>query len=197
VWPAFAKANGLAPDAVTFQLVDPTIRGALLIRGAVDAVAGFVTDVPIFANLGIAENQISLMNYADHGVSFYANAVFVRREYFEKNPALVAAFVGAVNRGLLATLAEPEAAIAAAKRDSPLMQEAVERKILAALQPLIVTPETRQNGLGAVDPVRLAAQVDAIAFAMNLPNKPAVDRLFTAAFLPPMADRLPPPAAPQ
>jgi NitT/TauT family transport system substrate-binding protein len=40
-WPAFAKSNGLAVDAVKWQSVDPAIRETLLARGDVDGITGF------------------------------------------------------------------------------------------------------------------------------------------------------------
>ena len=40
-WPAFAKANGLALDAVKWQTVEPAIRETLLARGDVDGITGF------------------------------------------------------------------------------------------------------------------------------------------------------------
>jgi NitT/TauT family transport system substrate-binding protein len=190
VWPIFAKANNLSESGATWQLIDPAVRGPMLVRGSVDIVAGFVNDVPLFASLGVPLDQFTLIKYKDYGVQFYSNALIARRAFMEKDPKALAAFVRAANRGLKAMIAEPDAAIAAVKKANPLVDESTERQILAILlRDVIVTPETQKNGLGAATAARLSEQVDSIASTMQLKSKPPLDRVFTADFLPAEADR--------
>ncbi|HUC49925.1 MAG TPA: ABC transporter substrate-binding protein [Xanthobacteraceae bacterium] len=189
-WPVFAKVNNLSETGATWQLVDPAVRGAMLVQGSADLVAGFTTDVPLFAHLGVAPDQFSLIKYKDHGVQFYSNTLVASRSFIGQKPKAVAAFVRAANRGLKALIEDPEAAIAAVKKANPLIDESTERQILdILLRDVIVTPETRKNGLGAVTIPRLSAQVDEIASTMQLRSKPPLDRVFTPDFLPAEADR--------
>jgi NitT/TauT family transport system substrate-binding protein len=190
VWPIFAKANNLSETGATWQLVDPAVRGPMLVQGSVDLVAGFVNDVPLFASLGVPLDQFSLIKYKDYGVQFYSNGLVASRTFIEQKPKVVAAFVRAANRGLKALIADPDAGIAAAKKANPLIDEVTERQILGILlRDVIVTPEVQANGLGAVSTSRLAEQVDVISTTMQLKNKPPLERVFTADFLPPEADR--------
>ena len=190
VWPIFAKANNLSETGATWQLVDPAVRGPMLVQGSVDLVAGFVNDVPLFTSLGVPFDQFSLIKYKDYGVQFYSNGLIASRTFIEQKPKIVAAFVRAANRGLKAMIADPDAATAAVKKANPLIDEGTERQILGILlRDVIVTPETQMNGLGAVTTPRLSEQVDAISSTMQLKSKPPLDRVFTADFLPPEADR--------
>jgi NitT/TauT family transport system substrate-binding protein len=190
-WPVFAKANNLADNAMTWQIVDPAIRMAMLMQGTVEAVAGFTTDVPSLENLGVAPDQVALLNYADYGVTFYSNAVFARMAFAKSNPAAVTGFSRAVGRALKATMSDPAAAIEIVKKVNPLIDAKLEVKVLSEIRPLIVTDETKTRGLGNVDSARLKRQIEDVAFAVKLPNTPAPDRIFTDAFLPAAPDRMP------
>ncbi len=49
-------------------------------------------------------------------------------------------------------------------------------------------PEIAKIGLGNVDPERLKKSIDILVDANDLPRTPAVEEIFTPAFLPPVAD---------
>ena len=49
-------------------------------------------------------------------------------------------------------------------------------------------PEIAKIGLGNVDPERLKKSIDILVEANGLPRTPAVEEIFTPAFLPPVAD---------
>jgi NitT/TauT family transport system substrate-binding protein len=190
VWPIFAKANNLAETGATWQLVDPAVRGPMLVQGSANLVAGFVNDVPLFASLGVPLDQFSLIKYKDYGVQFYSNVLIASRSFIAQKPKAVAAFIRAANRGLKAMIGDPDAAIAAAKKANPLIDEGTERQILGILlRDVIVTPEAQTIGLGAVTTPRLSEQVEAISSTMQTKSKPPLARVFTADFLPAEADR--------
>jgi NitT/TauT family transport system substrate-binding protein len=190
VWPIFAKANDLSDTSATWQLIDPAVRGPMLVQGSVNLVAGFVNDVPLFTSLGVPLDQFNLIKYKDYGVQFYSNGLIASRKFTEQKPKAVAAFVRAANRGLKAMIADPDAAIAAVKKANPLVDEGTERQILSILlRDVIVTPEVQSNGLGGVTAARLSEQVGAISATMQLKGKPSLERVFTTDFLPPEADR--------
>ena len=191
LWPVFARATGIDPNNITWQTVDPSLREAMLVRGQVDAVAGFLTDMPAYDTLGIRGPDLVAIKYADHGVELYSACIFVSKKMMSEQPKVVAAFLRALNRGLKESMADPAAAIKFVIKRNGLLNEAQELRRLEFARENILTKETRQYGYGAVQPARLAKQVNDTIFAYGLEVKPAPDRLFEASFLPPLADRLP------
>ena len=191
VWPAFARSAKIDPASITWMVVDPSVRGVMLTQGQAGAVAGFTTDVPVFENLGVPADQFNVMKYSDYGVHFYGNTIFASHDFITKKPAQLAAFLRAINRGLRDTVADPNAAIEAVMKENPILEKPTEQRALKMVLDLIVTPESRKNGLGSVDPARLASQVDDLTFAFNIASKPDARHMYTAEFLPPLADRLP------
>lgn len=190
-WPAFAKANGLAADAVKWQTVEPAIRETLLARGDVDGITGFYfTSVLNLEARGVKPEDIVALKFPEHGVELYGNAIIASPKLLAEQPKAVEGFVRAFNKALKETLANPDAAIAYVKERDPLINVPLEtRRLKLALDSVVVTPETKALGLGAVDAARLGRSVGEVAAAFGLPATPDAAGLFTTAFLPPAAER--------
>lgn len=185
-WPAFAKANGLAVDAVTWQSVEPAIRETLLARGNVDGITGFYfTSVLNLEARGVPADDIVALRYPDYGVEFYGNAIVASPKLLAEKPEAVAGFVRAFNKALRETLADPAAAVAYVKTRDPLINEALEtRRLKIALDTVVVTPETRALGLGAVNEARLGRAVASVVESFGLPATPDAATLFVSTYLP-------------
>ena len=190
-WPAFAKANGLAVDAVKWQTVDPAIRETLLARGDVDGITGFYfTSVLNLEARGVKTEDIVALQYPQHGVLLYGNTLIASPKMLAEQPKAVEGFVRAFNKALKETIATPDVAVLAVKERDPLINVALEtRRLKLALETVVVTPETKTIGLGAVDAERLKRSVADVVSAFGLPATPDAAALFTAAYLPPAADR--------
>jgi NitT/TauT family transport system substrate-binding protein len=53
----------------------------------------------------------------------------------------------------------------------------------------IVTPEVKAKGYGGIDGERFARAIDQLALAYKFKEKPKLDDVFDASFLPPEAER--------
>jgi NitT/TauT family transport system substrate-binding protein len=53
----------------------------------------------------------------------------------------------------------------------------------------IVTPEVKANGFGGVDRERFARGIDQLALTYKFKEKPRLDEIFDASFLPPEVER--------
>ncbi|ANQ86672.1 ABC transporter substrate-binding protein [Azoarcus olearius] len=190
-WPAFAKANGLGAEAVKWQTVEPAIRETLLARGDVDGITGFYfTSVLNLEARGVKPEDIVALKFPDHGVELYGNTIIASPKMLAEQPKAVEGFVRAFNKALKETIANPEAAVAYVKERDPLINLPLEtRRLKLALDSVVVTPETKAIGLGAVDAARLKRSVSEVAAAFALPATPEAGTLFSTAFLPPAADR--------
>ncbi len=191
-WPAFAKSNKLAVDAVKWQTVEPALRETLLARGDVDGITGFYfTSLLNLESRGVKTEDIVALKYPDFGVELYGNAIIASPKLMAENPKAVAGVLRAFNKALKETIANPVAAIAYVKERDPLINVDLEtRRLKLALESSVITPEVKANGLGAVTAERMQRSLAETAEAYGLPKVPAAADLFTSAFLPAKADRM-------
>ena len=193
LFPAFCRITKIDCSKVTITNMQPSLREQMLMRGQVDGVFGYVNTIRFSAKLiGVdAAKQIRFLNYGDYGMDLYSNGIIVSKKLVKDNPAAVRGLIAAINHGIEDTLKDPDAAVAAVAKREPLIKIAVERERLeATLADEMNHPEISKIGLGNVDPARLKRSIDILVEAVNLPRTPAVDEIFTPAFLPP-ADEMP------
>ena len=86
MWPAFAKAAGIAPDAVNFVNVGPTAKIAALKSHTVDIISDFYNE----HDLKVIEfgSDLGFVNWKDIGLNPYGNSLIVNGAYLEKSPKL-------------------------------------------------------------------------------------------------------------
>ena len=83
----------------------------------------------------------------------------------------------AINRGLLDSLKDIDASVAAVAKREPLIKVPVERERFdATLKDEMNHPEIAKIGLGNVDMARLKTSIDILVDANGLPRTPSVDR---------------------
>src|SRR5258705_1919068 len=192
LFPALCKLAKIDRSKVNITNMQPNLREQMLMQGQVDGVFGYVNTIRFSAKLmGVEDKQLRYINYGDYGMDLYSNAIIVSKKLVKEKPEAVRGLVRAINKGLLATLKEPYAAVASVAKREPLIKIPVEReRFEATLKDEMNHPEIAKIGLGNVDPVRLKKSIDIPVDAHPLPRTPSVDEIFTPAFLPP-ADALP------
>ena len=186
LFPAFASQTGIDPDAVPRVNMDPPLREAMLVRGEVDVISGhYFSSMLDIMSKGVAEEDIVYMLYADHGMDFYGNALIASGAFIEENPDAVAAFNRAVARGLKDVVADPKGAVALVAEYDPLIDQALEvQRLEMALEQNILTPRGAEAGFGAIDEARMERAIEQLAAALDLQQQPAVEDIWTDAFLP-------------
>jgi NitT/TauT family transport system substrate-binding protein len=191
LFPAFAAAVGIDPAAVPRINMDPPLRETMLVQGQVDIISGhYFSSLLDLKSKGVAEDDLVHFLYADYGLDFYGNAVIASDAFIADNPEAVAAFLRAFLRGFKDVVADPAGAIETVYERDPLIDKTVESDRLAlALEVNILTGWVKANGFGDIDPARMARAIDQLVAAYALPSKPAVDDIWTSAFLPPAAER--------
>ena len=195
MFPAFAKANGIDQSKITWFSMDASLREQMLVKGDVDVITGFITSaVPTLNGLGVKTADIMIMKYDDFNLDGFGNAVFASREFVEKNPKTVAAFVKGLNRAMKDIVADPKAAIGAIKARDPLINTDLETERLKLyVKELLLTPNVKTNGFSAVDTKKLERQITSVMDAFNVKANVTVASMYTDKFLPSKADRMPPP----
>ena len=193
LFPVFAKVTGIDPAAVNWVTMEAALRERLLVLGQVDAIsAHFFTAVLNLKAMGVAEEDIVVLLYAEYGLDLYGNAVMCSPKLLQDKAEVVRAFLRALTRAWHDTLANPEGAIAYVKQRDPLIDPAVElERLLLAINVCMLTPDVLERGFGDARPERLERAIDLVAEGFGLPYTPKVEEVFTNTYLPPLAERLP------
>ncbi|MGP9806278.1 ABC transporter substrate-binding protein [Paracoccus sp. NSM] len=185
-FPIFAAENDLDMDQITIEPVGFPTREPMLAEGKVAAVTGFsFTSFLNTKRLGVDPEDISVILMADHGVDLYGNAVIVNTDFAAANPEAVTGFLRAVAGGWKATAADPEAAIQALSSRNPGMDAALElERLTLAMETNVMTDWVMENGMGNIDPDRLASAVEQIKLTYEFQNEPDTALYFSDAWLP-------------
>ena len=195
MFPAFAKANGIDQSKIAWSTMDANLREQMLAKGDVDVITGFLTSaVPTLNGLGVKTADLSVMKYDDFNLDGFGNAVFATRDFVDKNPKTVAAFVKGLNRSMKDLISDPKAAIAAIKGRDPLVNIELESERLKLyIKELLLTKHVRENGFSSADIKKMERQIASVIDAFNVKANIPVASVYTEKFLPPKADRIPPP----
>lgn len=185
-FPAFASANALDVSKITVEPVGFPTREPMLAEGKVDAVTGFSFSAYLnLVRLGVAPDDISVILMADHGLALYGNAVIVNTDFAAANPEKVTGFIRAVARGWKDAAADPEAAVDMLIKRNPAADKALEvERLKLALDANVLTDDVKANGMGRVDPARMARALEQIAENYTFQNPPDASLYFTDAYLP-------------
>lgn len=195
MFPAFAKANGIDQSKITWFTMDANLREQMLVKGDVDVITGFLTSaVPTLNGLGVKTVDLTVMKYDDYNLDGFGNALFATRDFVEKHPRTVTAFVKGLNRAMKEMVADPQAAMTALKGRDPLINGDLEmQRMKLYVKELLLTRNVKDNGFSAVDTKKLERQIASVMDAFNVKANVTVANIYTDRFLPSRADRMPPP----
>lgn len=136
--------NGIAESDVEFVNLSPGAQYAALLEGEIDAAGTFIGNLAQFDFI----DELHIMPLAEAGYQAPSTALFVTRDFLEKNEDLVERFVRASLKGLVATLEDPIAAAEAmAGMYANINAESLKNTFELDSQ-FVVTKFTDENGLG-------------------------------------------------
>ncbi|MEA2949792.1 MAG: NitT/TauT family transport system substrate-binding protein [Alphaproteobacteria bacterium] len=186
LFPAFAKANGIDPNAITWVTVTPNLRQTTLVQGQSDAAAGHLFTVITGLNaLGVQDEDIVSLPYADWGLSTFGNSVIAKPEWAAAHPEVMRAFLKCAVAGIKGSIADPKNAIATLKKFNTMLSDKTESTALEfSTTKAILTDDVKKLGLSAMEPQRLDRVLTQVSDALQLP-KPAPADVWTDAYLPP------------
>ncbi len=161
VWAAFLKANHINPNSVTKVPVqfDPLP----LTTGVVDGWVGYITDEPIV--LRSKGFKVVTFLFADHGYPLVGDAYVVSDKTIKEHRDAVKAFLHAQIRGWKEALADPAlgARLAVEKYGKNLgWNGAVQTQESKTQNTLVLTDDTKKNGLFTMTPELIAENIAAL-----------------------------------
>jgi NitT/TauT family transport system substrate-binding protein len=181
MWPAFAKAVGIAPDAVNFVNVGPTAKIPSLKSHAVDIISDFYNE----HDQKVIEfgNDLSFLNWKDIGLNPYGNSLVVNGAFMEKNPKLTEDFVKVTQKAFAACVADVAPCLKALlDQVSGLDKENQERQ-WERIKFLMTDDFTTTKALGWIDAERMKKDYDLVQTYLGMEKPFAVETAFTTKFL--------------
>jgi NitT/TauT family transport system substrate-binding protein len=185
-FPILAEVNDIDVSTITVEEVGFPTREPMLAEGNVDAVTGFnFSSYLSLARLGVPEEDITTILFAEHGVALYGNAVIVNTNFAEENPDAVTGALRAIARGWADAIADPEAGAAAVLERNPAGDLDLEtRRLQLAIDGNVLTDYVRENGMGGIDADRMATALEQLQLTYDFQGEPDMSLYFTDAYLP-------------
>jgi NitT/TauT family transport system substrate-binding protein len=181
MWPAFAKAVGIAPDAVSFVNIAPTAKIPSLKSHAVDIISDFYNEHDL--KLREFGDDLGFLAWRDIGVNPYGNSVVVNRAYLEKHKDAVAGFVAVSQRAFANCVENVEPCLNALFAAVSGLDERVQRDQWNRIKELMRDPYTTTVALGWFEPKRMAADYDLVKTYFGLEQPFDVKDAYTDEFL--------------
>lgn len=185
LFPAFAKANKIDVNSVTWVNSAVNLREPLLVQKRADAIAGHMfTVLNGLLALGVKHEETNVFRYSDWGVNILGAALVANTDWLRANSDAAKAFVECIAIALKAESVHPKMAIAAAKKHNSMLDEAIELANLNFEDSLIFTGNVRKNGLSYVTPERLTSALVQVSDSVGI-SPPPINRVWTQKYLPP------------
>jgi NitT/TauT family transport system substrate-binding protein len=193
LFPALATAAGFDVDKVDIINVKSSLQEQMLIQDQVNAslVFNVTSYLNILGQKMDPDKDFTWFPYGDAGFDIYSNGVMVSPKLAKEKPEAVKGLVRAINKAMMEVLANPKAGVAVVTGIEPLLNGDLEEKRLAfAVKNLIISDESKANGVGSVDMDRLTKSIGIIKELYDLPVTPDASTIFSDAFLPSADERM-------
>src|SRR3984957_12811546 len=183
MWPAFAKAAGIAPDSVNFVNVGPTAKIAALKSHTVDIISDFYNEQD--QKEIVFGSDLGSLNWKGIGLNPYGNSLIVNGAFLEKNPKLTAGFVKISQKAFAARVAAvPPCLKALLDQVSGLDKENQERQ-WGRIKFLMTDEFTTTKALGWIDAGRMKKDYDLVQTYLGMEKPFDVETAFTTKMLDP------------
>ena len=194
LFPELCAKTGLDPASVSIETSSAPHSELVpaLVAGQWDGLFGFVNTLmaaSLDAGQAAPRDHLRFIEYHDHLPELYGMALMVNRRLAAVEPHTVQALLRSLNRGLVDTVADPQAAIDALAAHSNRLPGRPGINIVSNLRRLQGTLELEMGraegtvlGIGDLDDARFAAGIGLIVDTKNYPHHPTPADLFSRAF---------------
>ena len=181
MWPAFAKAAGIAPDSVNFVNVGPTAKIAALKSHTVDIISDFYNE----HDLKVIEfgADLGYVNWKDIGLNPYGNSLIVNGAYLAKNPKLVEDFVKISQKAFAACVADVAPCLKALLDQASGLDKENQERQWERIKFLMTDEFTTSKALGWIDGERMKKDYDLVQTYLGMEKPFDVETAFTTKLL--------------
>src|SRR5207253_8610275 len=181
MWPAFAKAAGIAPDSVNFVNVGPTAKIAALKSHTVDIISDFYNE----HDLKVIEfgSDLGFVNWKDIGLNAYGNSLIVNGAFLEKNPKLAENFVKITQKAYAACVADFEPCLKALLDQVTGLDRQEQEQQWGRIKYLMADEFTTTKALGWIEAGRMQRDYDLVQSYLGMEKPFAVESAFSTRLL--------------
>jgi len=181
MWPAFAKAAGIAPDAVSFVNGGPTAKIAALKSHTVDIISDFYNE----HDLKVIEfgGDLGYLNWKEIGLNPYGNSLIVNGAFLEKNPKLVEDFVRISQKAYAACVADVAPCLKALLDQVSGLDEENQKRQWERIKFLMTDEFTTTKALGWIDGERMKKDYELVQTYLGMEKPFDVQTAFTTKML--------------
>lgn len=181
MWPAFAKAVGIAPDSVTWVNIAPQAKIPSLKSHAVDIISDFYNEHDL--KLREFGEDLGFLAWRDIGVNPYGNSVIVNGDFLGRRRAVVGRFVAVSQRAFAACVAAVDPCLKALFAEVSGLDERVQHDQWNRIKELMRDPYTTTVALGWFDAKRMQSDYDLVKTYFGLEKPFNIEDAYTDAFL--------------
>lgn len=183
MWPAFAKAAGIAPDSVSFVNIGPTAKIASLKSHTVDIISDFYNE----HDLKVKEfgSDLGYVNWKDLGLNPYGNSLIVNGAFLKKNPKLSEDFVRITQKAFATCVADADPCIKALLDAASGLDKSNQEHQWERIKFLMADEFTTTKALGWIDGARLQKDYDLVQTYLGMEKPFAVETVFDTSLLDP------------
>ncbi|MBV9064189.1 MAG: ABC transporter substrate-binding protein [Methylobacteriaceae bacterium] len=181
MWPAFAKAAHIDPNAVSFVNISPQAKLPSLKSHAVDIISDFYNehDLKVLA----FGDDLGFVRWPDIGLNPYGNSLVVNGAYLEKNPKLVEDFVKISQKAFAACVANVDPCLDALLQATSGLEKPTQLNQWERIKSMMADKFTTTKALGWIDPGRMQSDYDLVQTYLGMDKPFDVNTAFTTRFL--------------
>lgn len=181
MWPAFAKAAGIAPDSVSWVNISPQAKIPSLKSHAVDIITDFYNE----HDLKVREfgSDLGFLAWRSIGVNPYGNSVVVNGDYLKTHREVVKQFVQISQRAFAACVKDVDPCLKALFAEVSGLDDRVQHDQWNRIKELMRDPSTTTVALGWFDPKRMDNDYDLVKTYFGLDKPFDVKEAYTDEFL--------------
>jgi NitT/TauT family transport system substrate-binding protein len=184
VFPLYAKKVGIDASKVSFVPAAPPALPSLLASKRVDAVGQFTVGKPLF-QAAAGGKPIVAFPYEKSFPGFMGIGLVASDSTIAQNPKLVKRFTAALMKGLKWSIDNPGKTGAILNKVVPLQNPRIAADELKIMKRFAQTPATRKNGIGYVDPKRVASTISIVNNGFKPSKRVTVSDVYAPGFVPP------------
>ncbi|WP_213739155.1 ABC transporter substrate-binding protein [Bradyrhizobium sp. dw_411] len=182
--PVFAAGAKFDPKKIRIVNLTPPAKFPTLVSKGVDSIVALATEAPAVQSAADkAGVKLGRFDYSDFGVDYYSIGLIASDETLAKRGDLAKRFIDATMKGHAWAIRNPDAAADAFVKRFPESSRDLTLAQWKVAIGHIVTERTRKNGLGYMDPEKMAATLELIKKYQDAKAELSPDEIFSAKYL--------------
>lgn len=170
--PLVLNDMGMSENDIKLTRADPGALGPMLMTGAVDVIIAWMTDVSRYTNQAVeAKREIVVMPWSTQGLNLYSASLVASERFLKERPDVARRFVAAFKKSMEFAKSNEKETVAAVTAVVPELKASDVAGQLKDMLVLMHNEVSARDGLGALEPKRLAETWDRTAASLKLDVK--------------------------